>query len=126
MPYGFGGQLPSIPRSLNDLKLPPNPVNILATMAVVNHTGNGHDENHSPQSPDPSDPSPISTPPMNVSKFNIWETPHTTTHDNTFFRRTNLDAYTEPLPWMKPSIRKPNPDENICCPVHPRRHLLAR
>ena len=37
MPYGFGRQLPIVPLSLNDLNLPPNPFNILATMAVVNH-----------------------------------------------------------------------------------------
>ena len=85
MPYGFGRQLPIIPQSLNDLNLPPNPFNILATMAVVNHTEDGNDNNYSPQSPEPSDPSPISTPPMNVSTFNSWETPHTTTDDNTFY-----------------------------------------
>ena len=43
MPYGFGRQLPIVPRSLNDLKLPPNPFNILATMAVVNQK---KDNNH--------------------------------------------------------------------------------
>ena len=41
--YGFGRQLPIIPPSLNDLNLPPNPFNILATMAVVNPTENGYD-----------------------------------------------------------------------------------
>ena len=35
MPYGFGRQLPIVPPSLNDLNLPPNPFNILETMAVV-------------------------------------------------------------------------------------------
>ena len=38
MPYGFGRQLPSISPSLNDLILPPNPFNILATMVVANPT----------------------------------------------------------------------------------------
>ena len=75
MPYGFGRQLPIIPPSLNDLNLPPNPFNVLTTMAVVNLTEEGHDENYSPQSPEPSEPSPISTPPMNVSTFDGWETP---------------------------------------------------
>ena len=84
MPYRFGRQLPIVPPSLNDLNLPPNPFNILNLLAVVTQT---HDDNdgYSPQSPEPSDPSPISTPPMNVSTFYSWETPHTTTDDNTFY-----------------------------------------
>ena len=85
MPYGFARQLPNIPTNLNDVKLPPNPLNILATMAVVNPTEDGHDDNYSPQSPEPSEPSPISTPPMNISSIDGWEMPHTTTHDNTFY-----------------------------------------
>ena len=84
MPYGFGQQLPIVPPSLNDLNLPPNPFNILATMAVVDPT---HDDNDrdSPESPDPSVPSSISTPPMNVSAFRSWETSYTSTDDNTFY-----------------------------------------
>ena len=58
MPYRFGRPLSSIPLSLNDLNLPPNPFNILAKMVVVNHTEDGNDENYSPQSPEPYDPSP--------------------------------------------------------------------
>ena len=85
MPYGFGRQLPVIPPSLNDLNLPPNPFNILATMAVVHQTQNTHDDNYSPQSPEPSELSSISTPPMNVSAHNSWETSYTTTDDNTFY-----------------------------------------
>ena len=85
MPYGFGRQLPMVPPSLNDLNLPPNPFNILATMAVVQQTENAHDDNYSPQSPEPSELSSISTPPMNVSAFNSWERPYTTTDDNTFY-----------------------------------------
>ena len=84
MPYGFGRQLPIVPPSLNDLNLPPNPFNILNSMAVVTQTQDDNDE-YSSQSPEPSDPSPISTPPMNVSTFNRWETPNTTTDDNTFY-----------------------------------------
>ena len=84
MPYGFGRQLPIVPPSLNDLNLPPNPSNILNTMAVVTQTQDDNDE-YSPQSAEPSDPSPISTPPMNVSTLNGWETSHTTTDDNTFY-----------------------------------------
>ena len=84
MPYSFGRQLPIVPPSLNDLNLPPNPFKFLNTMAVVTQTQDDNDE-YSPQSPEPSDPSLISTPPMNVSTFNSWETPLTTTDDNTFY-----------------------------------------
>ena len=85
MPYGFGQQLPIVPPSLNDLNLPPNPFNILATMAVVTHTQDDNNDDYSPQSPEPHELSPISTPPMNVSTFESWETSHTTTDDNTFY-----------------------------------------
>ena len=34
-PYAFGTQHPRVPPSLNDLNLPPNPFNVLATMAVI-------------------------------------------------------------------------------------------
>ena len=85
MSNGFGRQLPIIPPSLNDLNLPPNPFNILATMAPVNPSGDGNDNNCSPQSPELSDVSPISTPAMNLSIFDAWETPHITTNDNTFY-----------------------------------------
>ena len=61
-PYALGTQHPIVPPSLNDLNLPPNPFNVLATMAVIQH-----DQEDSPQSPEPSDPSPISLPPMNLS-----------------------------------------------------------
>ena len=85
MPYGFGQQLPIVPPSLNDLHLPPNPFNILATMAIANNNDEAtHDDNYSPQSPEPSDLSSISTPPMNVSAHRSWETSYTTTDDNTF------------------------------------------
>ena len=63
VPYGFGRQLSIVPLSLNDLNLPTNPFSILATMAVVNHTQDGNNNNYSPQSPEPPEPSPISTPP---------------------------------------------------------------
>ena len=85
MPYGFGRQLPIVPPSLNDLNLPANPFNIMATMAVANNTEEANDDNYSPQSPAPSEPSPISTPPMNVSAFNSWQTSYTTTNDDTFY-----------------------------------------
>ena len=84
MPYGFGRQFPIVPPSLNDLNLPPNPFNVLATMAIANNTEDANDNNYSPESPEPSEPSPISTPPMNVSAFNSWETSYTTTNDDTF------------------------------------------
>ena len=85
IPYGFGRQLPIVPPSLNDLNLPPNPFNILATMAIANNTEVANDNNYSPESPEPSDLSPISTPQMNVSAFNSWETSYTTTNDDTFY-----------------------------------------
>ena len=84
MPYGFGQQFPIVPPSLNDLNLPPNPFNILATMAIANTTEDANDNNYSPEPLEPSEPSPISTPPMNVSAFNSWQTSYTTTDDDTF------------------------------------------
>ena len=83
-PYVFGTQHPLVPPSLNDLNLPPNPFNVLATMAV-----NQQDQEDSPQSPEPSDPSPISTPSMNLGTIEGWETPHTTTDNNTFYSSEN-------------------------------------
>ena len=85
MPYGFGRQLAIVPPSLNELKLPPNPFNTLATMAVVNYTHDGKNDNYRPQSPEPSEPSPILTPPLSVNNFDSWETSLTTTDDNTFY-----------------------------------------
>ena len=78
--YGLGSQRPIVPPSLNDLKLPPNPFNVLATMTVIRA-----DEEYSPQSPELSIPSPISTPPMNVSTIEGCETTHTATDDATFY-----------------------------------------
>ena len=83
-PYAFGTQHPILPPSLNDLNLPPNPFNVLATMAVIQQ-----DQEDSHQSPELSGPSPISTPPMNLSTIEGWETPHTTTDDNTFYLSKN-------------------------------------
>ena len=85
MPYRFGRQLPIIPPSLNDVNLPPNPFNILTTMALANNTEDANDNKYTPESPEPSELSPISTPPMNVSAFNSWETSYTTTNDDTFY-----------------------------------------
>ena len=83
-PCAFGTQHPIVPSSLKDLKLPPNPFNVLATKAVIQH-----DQEDSPQSPEPSDPSPISTPPMNLSTIEGWETPHTSKDDNTSYSSEN-------------------------------------
>ena len=52
IPYGFGRQLPIVPPppSLNDLNLPPNPFNILMTMAIANNIDEEtHDGNYSPE-----------------------------------------------------------------------------
>ena len=57
MQYGYGAQHPIVPRSLNDVNLPPNPFTVLATMSVIQP-----DKEYSPQSPEPSDPSPICSP----------------------------------------------------------------
>ena len=84
MPYGFGNQYPIVPPSLNDLNLPPNPFNVMATMAVIQV-----DERDSPQSLEPSIPSSISSPPMNISTTEGYETPHTTTDDNIFHSSEN-------------------------------------
>ena len=83
-PYAFGTQYPIVPPSLNDLNLPVNPFNVLASMEVTQQ-----DQQDSPQSPEPSDLSPISTPPMNISTISGWETPHTTTDENTFYSSDN-------------------------------------
>ena len=91
IPYGFGRQLPLVPPILNDLNLPPNPFNILVTMAIANNNESTNDNNYSPQSPEPSAPSPLSTPPMNVSAFNRWETSYTTTYNDTFFQITSRE-----------------------------------
>ena len=80
MPYGSGNQQPIVPPSLNDLNLPPNPFNVLATMAVIRRN-----DEYSPQSPEPSIPSSISTPPMNGSTTEGRDTMHTTTADATFY-----------------------------------------
>ena len=44
--YAFGTQHPLVPPSLNNLNLPPNPFNVLATKAVIQQN-----QEDSPQSP---------------------------------------------------------------------------
>ena len=78
--HGFGNQHPTVPPSLNDLNLPPNPFNVLATMAVIRA-----DQEYGLQSQEPSITSPISTPRMTVSTIEGWETTHTTTDDATLY-----------------------------------------
>ena len=78
--YSFGSQHPIVPPSVKDLNLPPNPFNVLATMAVIRAN-----EEYSPQSTGPSIPSPNPTPSRNVSTIEGWEKTHTTMDDNTFF-----------------------------------------
>ena len=124
IPYGFGRQLPIITPSLNDLNLPPNPFNILATMAVVHQTQNTHDDNYSPQSPEPSELSSISTPPMNVSAFNSWETSYTSTDINTFYtsdepRRVYWDLSSDDLGSSVP--RNPSVASSLCVTPPPPR-----
>ena len=66
-PKGFGNQHPIMPPSLNDLNLPHNPFNVLATMAVIRQN-----EEFSPQTQEPSIPSPIPTPLMDMSTIEGW------------------------------------------------------
>ena len=73
-PYGFEIQHPIVPASLNDLNLPPNPLNVLATSFVIRA-----DKECSPQSLEPSILSPISTPPMYVTTIEGRETTHRAT-----------------------------------------------
>ena len=47
--YGFGSQHPIVPPSLNELNLPSNPFNVLATMAVIQA-----EDDYSPQLLEPS------------------------------------------------------------------------
>ena len=82
--YAFDTQNPIVLPSLNELNLPPKLFNVLATMAIIQQ-----DQEDSLQSPELSDPSPILTPPINLSTFEGWETPHTTTDDNTFYSSEN-------------------------------------
>ena len=104
------------PPSLNNLILPPNPFNILPTMAVIQADPTRNDKNYSPQSLDPSDPSSISTPSMNLSAIEGWETPHTSTD--------NATLYSEEEPrrnyWEKPSNETFEWDEE------PRRSVLQQ
>ena len=108
LPYGFGWQVPIVPPSLNDLNLPPNPFNILATMTVVDRTDDDNNDRFSPESPDPSLPSSISSPPMSVSAVNRFETTHTTTDDNTFYSDDELRRI-----YFLPSTPTPPPPRKL-------------
>ena len=120
MPYGFGRQLPIVPPSLNDRNLPPNPFNILNTMAVVTQTQDDNDEySHLTHRP---------------SQHHSWMSVHLTVGKHRkaqltttpSVRRTSHDVYTGPHSWMKPLISKTNPNEYNFCQVHHHCHLLAR
>ena len=80
IPYRFGNQHPIVSPSLNDLNVPPNPFNVLATIAAIQA-----DEDYGPQSPEPSNPSPICTPPMNLSTIEGCKTTHTNTDNNSCY-----------------------------------------
>ena len=85
IPYGYWKATPIVPTTLNDLNLPANPFNILATLEVEHPAAVTHDDNYSLQSLEPSEPSSISTLPTNFSTIEGWETLHKTTDDNTFY-----------------------------------------
>ena len=102
MPRGFGRQLPIVPPRLNDLNLPPNPFNILATMTAVNHTEYRNNKKYSPSHQRhlihrPSHYHPWISAHLTVGKH---RTPQQTTTPSS--RRTSHDVYTGTLPWMKP------------------------
>ena len=123
-PNEFGTQHPIVPPSLNDLKLPPNTFNVLATMAVIQQ-----DQGVSPQSPEASDPSPISTPAMNVNTIEGWETPHTTTDDNTFYSSENEPTETygsTGTSLLTRHFTPMNPDESLPLRAHPPHRRLHR
>ena len=113
MPYGFGRKFPIVPPGSTDLNLPPNPFNILATMAVVTHTQDDNDN-----SPEPHELSPISTPPMNFSTFDSWKTSHTTTDDNTFYSDDEPSRiyFLPPTPTPPPPPRKLKRKLSLGCP----------
>ena len=80
IPFAFGNQHPIVPPSLNDLNLLPNLFNLLGYYGR-NSTKRGT----KPQSPEQYHPYPISTPLLNLSTIEGWETPHTTTNENTSY-----------------------------------------
>ena len=112
-PYRFGNEHLIVPPNLNDLNLPRNPFNVLATMAM-----NRQDQLYSHQLPEPSDPSPIFTPPMNLSSIDGWETPHTTTDDNTFYSEGEPRGSYEIILPMK-LLTPLSPDKFLSFQVHP-------
>ena len=125
-PYVFWAQKSIVPPSLNDLNLPPNPFNFLTVLTVVQQNPTQQDDICSPQSPEPLESPPISTKPMNLSTIAGWELRIPQWNATFSIRKMTQDECVGLLPWMKPSIRKANPDEFICCQVQPRRHHLAR
>ena len=72
--YGFGRQITIVPPRLKYLNLSPNPLIVLATMAVVQPTTQPSKEKDGSLSPLKSEISSISTPPMNINGIERWET----------------------------------------------------
>ena len=125
-PYGFGANQPIVSPSLNNLILPPDRFNISAAITVVQQNPIHHDNYYSLQSPKPSEPSPTSTTPMNLKTFDSWETPHTTTVDNTFYSEDEPSRVYWTSPVDETFHSETNPDEFIRYPVPPRQQHLVR
>ena len=109
------------PHSLNDLNLPPNPLNVLATTAVVQPK-----EECSPPSLEPSEPSPISTPPMNLITIESWKTPHISTNIAIFYstQRTSPEQHFETFLRTRHLILT-NPDQYPLFRSHPSKTLRS-
>ena len=74
IPHGYGKEDQKIYPSLNDLNLPPNPFNNLATMTVISPKAEPHNNKERPPLPVPSEISPLSTPPITNSSVDTRET----------------------------------------------------
>ena len=106
--WGYGRQDPPVPTSLNDLKLPPNAINITATKAAVQPTALQCKQRNSPQSPVPSKLSSISAPPM-MMIMSAVEPSETTSAEGTFYSEVKPRSFillSSPCPPQPPRKQK--------------------